>query len=268
MTRRFAQFTRNLQVRLERLFDAPLDADASPIEITQAVADEIERRVQAVGRGRRVFPYARVVVRILGTNGERPALEAAFAGLGDRLRERLAELGCETAGALDVRVVLLKKLPADWTPGRPFAIEYQAGAAARQTTGPPAMTITILKGAASKKAYTFAEPLVAIGRTADPTDEDGRIRRNRVAFLDTVDGVTETVGRVHAQIRFDSGRGEYRLYDDGSSNGTSVVRDGAAIRVPPRDPRGIRLSSGDEIHVGRAVLRVGFAIETPASSRR
>jgi hypothetical protein len=44
--------------------------------------------------------------------------------------------------------------------------------------------------------------------------------------------------------------------DEGSSNGTSVIRNGAAIPVPPRDPRGVRVQSGDEIQVGRAVLRL------------
>jgi hypothetical protein len=26
--------------------------------------------------------------------------------------------------------------------------------------------------------------------------------------------------------------------------------------VPPRDPRGVRVQSGDEVHIGRAVIRV------------
>jgi pSer/pThr/pTyr-binding forkhead associated (FHA) protein len=97
---------------------------------------------------------------------------------------------------------------------------------------------------------------VSIGRTADPTDDLGRVRRNRIAFMDTVDGVTETVGRAHARLRFDPETGDYRLYDEGSSNGTSIHRDGDVIVVPRRDPRGVRVRSGDEIQVGRAAVRV------------
>ena len=84
-------------------------------------------------------------------------------------------------------------------------------------------------------------------------------RRNRVAFLDARDGVTETVGRAHARLRFDAGSRSYRLFDDGSSNGTSIIRDGTTIAVPPRDPRGVRVQSGDEIQVGRALLRIEIA---------
>ena len=34
------------------------------------------------------------------------------------------------------------------------------------------------------------------------------------------------------------------------------LRDGEMIVVHARDPRGVRVRSGDEIHLGRAVLRI------------
>jgi len=71
-----------------------------------------------------------------------------------------------------------------------------------------------------------------------------------------VDGVTETVGRAHARLRFDRACGAYRLYDEGSSNGTAILRDGDVITVARRDPRGVRVRTGDEIQVGRALLRI------------
>ena len=75
-------------------------------------------------------------------------------------------------------------------------------------------------------------------------------------YQSLVDGVTETVGRAHARLRFDPAAREYRLFDDGSSNGTSIIRGGTTIAVPARDPRGVRVQSGDEVQVGRAVIRV------------
>jgi pSer/pThr/pTyr-binding forkhead associated (FHA) protein len=84
------------------------------------------------------------------------------------------------------------------------------------------------------------------------------VRRNDVAFLDSVDGVTETVGRAHACFRCDQERGEYQIFDDGSSNGTWIVRKGTTILVPPKDPRGVRVESGDEILFGRAAVRVSI----------
>ena len=55
---------------------------------------------------------------------------------------------------------------------------------------------------------------------------------------------------------YDAATRAYWLFDDGSSNGTSIVREGTTIHVAPRDPRGVRVRSGDEVHVGRAVVRV------------
>jgi hypothetical protein len=35
-----------------------------------------------------------------------------------------------------------------------------------------------------------------------------------------------------------------------------IVRGGETIRIPPRDPMGVRVVSGDEIKFGDAVLKV------------
>jgi pSer/pThr/pTyr-binding forkhead associated (FHA) protein len=261
---RLSAIGKEWQTRIKRFFDSPLDADAKPLEICQAALDEIESRVQPVGRGRRVFPYNRVIVRVRPAGADRAALEACFAALPARVHERLAELQCATIGALDIKVTFLKKAPPDWPPEQLFAVDGHADAAVPSTGGEgprtPSLHVLVLKGAASDESYTFTEPTVSIGRTPEPTDDRGHVRRNRVAFLDVIDGVTETVGRAHARLRFEPGTGEYRLYDEGSSNGTSIVRDGAAIPVPARDPRGVRVKSGDEVQIGRAVIRVEFEL--------
>ena len=67
--------------------------------------------------------------------------------------------------------------------------------------------ISVVKGAATEESYSFTESVISIGRTAEPTDERGRVRRNDVAFLDEVDGITETVGRAHARLQMDRDRG-------------------------------------------------------------
>ncbi len=262
MTRRLSHLGKELQSRLKVFFDTAPGPNATPLEICQAVLDDVERKVQPLGRGRRVFPYSRLVVRLFQADADRAGLEAAFAGMGERVLERLRELRCDAPSAIDVRVAVLKKAPAGWPADRLFAVDYQGDAdvpASQSAVTPPALRVTVLKGASTEETYTFTEPQVSIGRTADPTDALGRVRRNRVAFLDTVDGITETVGRAHARLCRDAKSGEYALFDDGSSNGTSIVRDGATIAVPPRDPRGVRVRSGDEIQVGRAIIRVEFS---------
>jgi hypothetical protein len=258
MTGRLAEIGREWHTRLKRFFDTPLESDATPLEICQAVLDEVERKVQPVGRGRRVFPYSRIVVRFRESNGDGTEVDAVFAGLSDRIRERLAELRCEVPSSLDVDIGHLENGSAE-PPDRLFAIEYHSDrdpVHQAQAAVLPSVQVSILKGAASDEEYTFTDPLISIGRSSDLIDELGRVRRNRVAFLDVVDGVTETVGRAHARLRFDPHAREYRLFDDGSSNGTCIIRGGAAIPVVPRDPRGVRIRSGDEVQIGRALIRI------------
>ncbi len=264
MTRRLAQIGKTVQSRIRDFFESPLDGAARPLEIVQAILDELERKVLPVGRGRRVFPYTRILVRVGPTAADRPTLQAAFDGLDRRLRERLSELQCETPDTTDVRVSFLKRAPAEWRPGQLFSVE--CGAEAHITTEPPPETpprpvhVTVIKGAAAEEAYTFAQPVISIGRTAEPTDERGRVRRNDVVFLDTADGVTETVGRAHARLELDTKAGDYRIFNEGSSNPTFLVRAGQTIQIPLRDPRGVRVRSGDEIHLGRAVIRVSRGV--------
>ena len=46
--------------------------------------------------------------------------------------------------------------------------------------------------------------------------------------------------------------GEFRLFDDGSAYGTSVIHNGRLVNVPPAGGRGLRIMPGDEIYVGQA----------------
>ena len=249
--------------RLKDFFDSPPDADAPPLEICGAVLDALERRVQPLGGGRRVFPYNRIIVRLAPMSADRPALQTAFDTLAARLRARLEELQCDGPAVLDVKALFLKKAPDEWPPGRLFSIECERDPVA---PGPAdirrrTVHIAVLKGAATEATYRFREPAIYVGRTVEATDGSGRVRRNDVAFLDNVDGVTETVGRAHARIRVDDKSGDYRIFDEGSHNGTWIVRRGATIFVPPRDPRGIRVESGDEVRLGHALIRVSIEAE-------
>lgn len=262
MSGRLSHIREDWRSRLRRFFDTSLERDAAPLEVRAAVLDDIEGRVQPVGRGRKVFPYGRVIVRLVQPGPGRPGLEATFRGFDAVLRERLQELQCDASKDLGVKIVILKKPPPEWTDGQLFSVDYQSQSetppAEHGTRRPPPLHVTVVKGAASQQAYTFAEPIVSIGRIAEPADQRGRVRRNHVAFLDSVDGTTETVGRAHARLAFDAKTGEYRVFDEGSRNGTYVIRMGESILVAPRDPRGVRVHSGDEIQLGKAVIRVSI----------
>ena len=262
MTGRFDQIGRQWS-RLREFFEAPPDADAPPLEICGAVLNELERRVEPVGGGRRVFPYNRVVVRLAPVKADRAALQAAFDRLGDRLLGRLEELRCDVPKAIDLRPVFLQSVPDEWPPGRLFAIDCERNVepSPPRPVGRSLLEISVVKGAAAAEVYRFSEPAVYVGRMSEATDVLGRVRCNHVAFQDSVDGVTETVGRAHACFRRDETTGGYRIYDDGSYNGTWIVRRGATIFVPPRDPRGVRVESGDEVRLGRALIRIAIEPE-------
>jgi len=248
-----------LHATVRRFFESPLGPDAKPLEIREAVLEDIEKQVTPVGGGRRVFPFARLVARVVAPAGSRETCEATFSGFDARVRSRLAELRCEAPADLDVRVVVLRKPPAEWETGRIFALDYRRApepAALAADAPRPVLQVTLLAGTGTEPAYTIESPTVLVGRGVEPVDQAGRVRRNHVAFVDEADDAAETVGRAHARFTWDPAAGEYRVFDEGSSNGTRVLRGGTSINVPARDPRGVRVRSGDEVQFGRARVRI------------
>jgi hypothetical protein len=254
-----------LHAKVQRFFAAPLGPDAKPLEIREAILEEVERQVTPVGDGRRVFPWQRVVCRVVAPDGTRGSCEAALGDLDARVRARLAEVRCEAPRDLDVRVTVLKRTPADWDTGRLFAVDYRPPPDTTAHDGGsvrPVLQVTVLTGVASQSTYAFDAQTVLVGRGIDPVDHAGRVRRNHVAFADGDDDVSRTVGRAHARFAWDDASGEYRVYDEGSSNGTHVLRGGSSIPVPPRDPRGLRVRSGDDVQFGRALVRIRYKVKT------
>ena len=263
MTADLRRIGRDLQTRLKEFFDNPLGPDATPLEILHVVLDELERKVQPAGRGRRVFPYTQVTVRITHPGADPAAIEAVFTDLDARLRERLTEVGCDVAPDLSAIVVVTPAPGALAAPA--IALDCAADAVpprpaqpASPTAARPPLAVMVVKGQCEQAEYTFDEPVIAIGRLAEPTDALGQVRYNHVAFTDTRDGVNETVGRAHARLQFDPSAGHYFLFNEGSSNPTSIIRAGRMIRVAPRDPRGVRVQSGDQIQLGRALMKITF----------
>jgi hypothetical protein len=242
--------------RVRGFFDAPLDENAPPLELLQATLDELEKKVQPAGRGSRLFPYTRVAVTVTQPAADAAAIEAVFAQLEERLRERLAEVRCEPADRLDVSVsvrsegtgpVLRIDCGNDPDPARP-----------RPAGRIPELQLRVVKGQCERAEFAFSGGVVSVGRGAEPADAFGRVRRNDVAFGDVRDGVTETVARAHARIEFDAATGAYLLFNESSTNPTFLLRGGRSIRVAPRDRRGVRLAAGDALQLGRAIVNVAL----------
>ena len=79
----------------ERMF-GPADSNELLL-VHRAILEEIEGKVQVVARGRRVFPFARVIVTLVAAEPERRAmLESAFGErLGEDVRAAMEGSSCE-----------------------------------------------------------------------------------------------------------------------------------------------------------------------------
>ena len=246
--------------RATAMVDPPLAPDARPLEVQAAIIDAIEQRAEPIGGGRRALPHNHIVVTLLAADDDtRATLAVALADLPALVVARLREIRCDVPAGLAFSLRHVDAAPADWKPGQPFALEYTDYDAAdpERPTAPPTLHLTVVRGRATETLYTLAEPHVCIGRSEAPVDAEGRVRHNHIAFVeDPADTHACSVGRAHASIRYDALRGTYQLFDDGSRNGTRVVRKGTSFDVVRRDPVGITIKSGDEIQLGTAAIRV------------
>ena len=255
---------------VRRAVDPPLTADARPLDVKRAIVEAVEQQVEPAGGGRHVLPGDAVQVQVLAEHvAQRKALEAVLRDLRDSIRARLLEVRCSVPRQFTVDVSYVRRAPAEWETEQRLSVvvngfDPDGGRSAgpgrtlhdSPDDQPRVLGIDVVRGQAARKHFTFSESVVRIGRSLDPTDERGRPRVNDIAFLDNDSAENRTVTRGHAVIRFDVRRREYRLFDEGSANGTRVVRRGEVIEVARRDPMGVALRSGDEVQLGKAVLKL------------
>jgi hypothetical protein len=233
------------------------------IEIQRAILDELEDRAQLLPRARRRFPYNDLTVRIAAPEPDRrSAIDLVFIE-GDALQNEIATYlrgeDIEVPADLRVKVESLEDPPAEIA-AKGYHITCNTREAPKLEAKPDQpVRFTILHGAAEQPSYEIARNRIHLGRLSEVLDERRRpVRRNDVAFLESSDKPNSTISRAHAHIEYEPSTGEFRLFDDGSSYGTSVVHNGRLINVPPAGGRGLRIDSGDEIYLGQA--RVLFEI--------
>lgn len=260
---------RDLESTIARQFDSAAKRLArpgarEPLDIVHAILEAVDREIQPGSRGRRVFPFNRIRVSVVAPSREaRVRLETVFAGeygLQRRIMDKLRSAGC---GPADVCVVTtyVGRAHKNWQDPEfhvAFAKVEEAAPIDRIEipSSPARLDITVLRGVAEKKSYSFASERIDIGRCAEVKDAGSRlIRTNNVAFLEDAVENNHSVSRQHAHIIYQSGSREFRLYDDGSVHGTHIVRHGTTVTVVPGS-RGVRVQSGDEIVVGDARMRI------------
>lgn len=236
-------------------------AERPPLEIAHAIVDAVAGDIQPTGRGQSGFPFNLIKVTLVApTARARAQLQGVIDGpdpLAQRIVTRLRAAGCDVAG-LSVRTAYVNKARAEWA-HREFHVECVRIDRPEAAAEPlPRLKLVVLAGSAASAAYAFGATVVAIGRGGEISDSRGRVVRvNHVAFSDTDDAVNQTVSRLHARIEHDAATGAYRVFDDGSAQGTSVIRQGRGYPVS-RGSRGMTLAPGDEIVLGRARLKVNI----------
>ena len=237
---------------------------SSPLEIRRAILDDVESRVIAVGGGRRVFPFNRLRVHLLAPEPQvRTELEAVVRegwNLKDEVPARLRERDCPVPPGLEVDVAFDEAASPNFGERR-FWVEYSKEEAAPQVAAivtRPTLEVTVLKGTATQHVYELDGDRIYLGRLDEVVDSDGRVkRRNDVAFRE--DGeINHTVSREHARLAWDAAGGGFWLRAEQNASGTRIYRTGKTIDVSAHDRRGVRVQSGDEIHLGRAVVKVTF----------
>lgn len=272
---------RKIERKLARTVDAAIGElvgrdEPVPLEILHAVLDRAEHEVLDIGRGRRVFPFKCIRVHLAGPLDQdaKARFEAVVAGppsLDERVAERLRSAGCRDAHVV-TELEYVKERGDDWEDAR-YHITFDRPGTGLVESPPPAapaappdvprLKLTVVKGSADHRAFAFTGGRVDIGRRAEVVDQTQRlIRTNQVAFAEEGADENRTVSRRHAHVEFVQTEGGYRVFDDRSTHGTSIVRGGRTIKVPA-GTRGARLEAGDEIALGRARLKV--AIDTTRS---
>jgi hypothetical protein len=249
----FSDVERNLDLRFrkwtEKIFGASQSDDL--VLLRRAVLDQIESKVTTIRRGKRLFPYNRLRIRFTATDSaRRELLNAAFGkNLLEDIRECLSRTGSDVPAGLSLDVETVEVGP------EPFEILYEVrNAVGASATHEPAR-LEVVSGKANREFVLLDTPRLGIGRLAEIVDRQERIvRRNELVFDESLDELNSSVSRAHAHIVFESGAGEYRIYDDSSEYGTRIFRGGRSIQVPASS-RGERLVPGDEIYLGRVRLR-------------
>ena len=244
------------------IFEEPFGADKTkePPEVAEirfAILDEIRKKSYRSG-GKRVFPYNHVRINMRGVQESRSSVfKSDFFKkyFEQEIRKSLAKSDCRFPEDLEVELSVTRQLPK---PDEAWLWVETESQRRRPAASPrPAARIVVVEGKANKAEIPLHKLRTNIGRTVDVYRAEGLSRRNDIVIAE------DSVSREHAHIQYDAAAGAYRLYNDrwyergekgeGSCN-LWIVRDGMSQEVH-RNARGVRLQSGDEIQLGKAVAR-------------
>jgi len=245
------------------VFEAPFGAMAETIgdspevaEIRIAVLDDVKKKIQRAG-GKALFPYNVVRIGVRASGADAAVFERDFFRkfFEEEVRKGLSKEFCRFPDDLRVEIRVSDAGQEDWVLIETLAEDLPV------IPEPPARRtprLVVLAGAANKSEIPLQKARTNIGRLLDVYKSEGLSRRNDLAFAED-NPINRTVSREHAHIVHEKKTGEYRLFNDrwykpGANCGLWIIRDGMGQDVH-RDARGTRLLPGDEIHLGKAILK-------------
>jgi hypothetical protein len=248
------------------IFETPFGAhriakDAPEMaEIRVAVIDEVKAKSHRAS-GKHVFPYNLIEVELRGIpESQVGVFEGDFlAGyFAQEIKTSLSRSNYRFPSDLEVKITATAMIPLEhepWIVVRTAQRTPVVHAAVPQTC--PAK-LMVINGVANLQELPIEKARVNIGRTEEVFRGGGPSRRNDLAFTEDSER-NGTVSREHAHLIRSAKTGECRLFNDrnykGEANcGLWIVRDGLSQPVH-RGERGTVLRSGDEIHLGRTVIR-------------
>jgi len=227
-----------------------------PSELFIDIENDLEKKIiDDVIKGGRKFPYNYIQIEIyISSEGEKEKYQDFLEqNLSVRFRDFL-QSKCQIDNKVKIDITITETSEKRKN-NKPFSIKCDM--AKKENTPIPEIEITIIKGKAEEDVYLFNSTnsltIINIGRRYEVFDAEGiLVRRNDIFFWDEGDPINETVGRTHAQMKFDSEAGKFRLYDNNSARGTLIIRKDKRIKVAGH--AGTKLFSGDEIYFGEACV--------------
>jgi hypothetical protein len=256
------QIEKTLDYRLRAAFGGGRKNASEAIEFYREMLEEVSQRVTPGPRGAPIFPFNQILITFKIDDPERRAvLETIFQPVQVTRDIR----ACLDESRASVPPDLAIEITANDEQRDEMQIAFERietpTAATPQSAAPlPARLIT-LAGVSSNPEFNLDSDSLHIGRGPEVIDAAGRtVRRNGLFFHDEpVDpeapSINATVSRSHAHLLLDAASGDWRLYDDGSSFGTSIFRHGRRIDILAHASRGVGLQPGDELWLGNARLR-------------
>jgi hypothetical protein len=250
------------------VFEAPFGALAETIgdspevaEIRIAVLDEVKKKIQRAG-GKALFPYNLVRIGIRASGNDAAVFERDFFRkfFEEEVRMAISKESCRYPEDLHVEIRASDTDQKNWVLIETLAEDIPVVAEPARVKR--VARLVVIAGTANKPEVLLQKARTNIGRLLDVYKSEGLSRRNDLAFAED-SPINRTVSREHAHIVHEKKTGEYRLFNDRwykradkreSNCGLWIIRDGMGQEVH-RDTRGTRLLPGDEIHLGKAVLK-------------